>query len=346
MSRLLIALLLLAAAPQDDGAKAIFDGKTLAGWVPRGGGKWSVDDGCILGETGTGAYGWLCSEKKYGDFDLQFEAKLEGLGNSGVQVRSAIDDKDLMVGYQFDLDRTRPSSGRLYDEARRLLLMDVPQDPAARSALKAEEWNSVRLSCIGDQLRSWVNGVAIVDYVDSVDLEGILALQVHSGKTPVKVRFRNLKIKDLGHRKWKPLSGWERKGTGISVEEAAITVRRAAADAEPASLSMMLSSADFTLRLSYKVQPGNALSFGYGSGGDCSLKVQAERLPKPYVDGEWNRLKISAHGDRIVVQANDLVVAEAKDAPKRNGRFGLDLPGGKDLSLQIKDLQILGDPER
>lgn len=345
MSRLLIAFLLLA--PVQEGFKPIFDGKTLTGWVPRGGGKWSVDDGCILGETGTGAYGWLCSEKKYGDFDLQFEAKLEGLGNSGVQVRSAIDDKDLMLGYQFDLDRTRPSSGRLYDEARRLLLMDVPQDPAARSALKAEEWNSVRLSCIGDHLQSWVNGVAIVDYRDSVDLDGIIALQVHSGKTPVKIRFRNLKITDLGHRKWKPLGGWEKKGSGITVEEGAIAVRRTAADAEPASLSTTLPSGDFTVRLRYKILQGfGALSFGSMTDGACGLKIQAEAQTKPYKADDWNLLTISAHGDRIVVRINDIQVAEAKDAPKRSGRFVFDLPGAKELSYQVKDLQILGDSER
>ena len=35
---------------------SLFDGKTLKGWVPRGGGVWSVEDGTILGLTGTGEY--------------------------------------------------------------------------------------------------------------------------------------------------------------------------------------------------------------------------------------------------------------------------------------------------
>src|SRR5438874_509558 len=119
-----------AASPQaEDGWNSLFDGKTLNGWVARGGGVFSVDQGAILGLTGSGAYGWLCSEKSYGDFILEVDAKVEGTGNSGVQVRSRIDAKDLMTGYQFDLDRTRPSSGRLYDEARRKLLQDVPLRP-------------------------------------------------------------------------------------------------------------------------------------------------------------------------------------------------------------------------
>jgi len=116
---LMMALLLLAS--QEDGFTPLFDGKSLEGWVSQGGGTWSVEDGTILGETGDGTYGWLCTKKSYGDFILEFEAKHEANGNSGIQVRSRIDEKGVMIGYQFDLDRTRPSSGRLYDEARRLL---------------------------------------------------------------------------------------------------------------------------------------------------------------------------------------------------------------------------------
>src|SRR5204862_5048221 len=142
------------------------------------GGVWSVEDGAILGLTGSGEYGWLCTAKTYGDFVFECEAKIEGTGNSGVQVRSHIDAKDLMTGYQFDLDRTRPSTGRLYDEARRKLLQDVPLRPEARTALKVDDWNALRFECVGDRLRSSVNGVPIVDYRDPLDLDGILALQV------------------------------------------------------------------------------------------------------------------------------------------------------------------------
>jgi hypothetical protein len=135
-----------AAQPQAEaGWTSLFDGKTLTGWQVRGGGVYSVDQGTILCLTGTGAYGWLCSEKTYGDFVLEVETKIEGAGNSGVQVRSRIDAKDLMTGYQFDLDRTRPSSGRLYDEARRKLLQDVPLRPEARGALKSDDWNLMRM---------------------------------------------------------------------------------------------------------------------------------------------------------------------------------------------------------
>src|SRR5256885_7860760 len=43
---------------------------------------------------------------------------------------------------------------------------------------------------------------------DSMDLDGIIALQVHSGKN-VEVRFRNIRIADLGRHRWRPL--WDGK---------------------------------------------------------------------------------------------------------------------------------------
>jgi hypothetical protein len=38
--------------------KPIFDGKTLAGWVARGGAVFQVEDGVIIGKSGNGGHGW------------------------------------------------------------------------------------------------------------------------------------------------------------------------------------------------------------------------------------------------------------------------------------------------
>src|ERR1051325_6960276 len=69
--------------------KPIFDGKTLDGWVARGGAVFEVEDGVIVGKSDKGSHGWLCSKQNYGDFILELEVKLES-GNSGVQIRSHI----------------------------------------------------------------------------------------------------------------------------------------------------------------------------------------------------------------------------------------------------------------
>ena len=342
----LCLLILCLAAQADDGWTSLFDGKTLKGWTPRGGGVWSVDDGAIVGVTGTGEYGWLCSEKAYGDFVLEYEAKLESTGNSGVQVRSRIDAKDLMVGYQFDLDRTRPSTGRLYDEARRKLLQDVPLRPEARGALKADDWNKVRLECLGDRLRSWVNGTAIVDYRDPVDLSGIVALQVHSGKD-ARIRWRNVRIKDLGIRKWEPLfngkdlEGWKPVGEAEwRVQDGALAGRLQkrgyAALATPASMP------EFTMRLVFRPVEGKAsVSFGAATpDGDAGSRVGL-------VGGrpqEWNELVVSVHGGRAVVHLNSDRVADFRVAAGE-GPAAIEMVG-EGSRLLLKSVELLGPARR
>src|SRR5262249_1415241 len=65
-----------------------FNGKDLDGW--EGLTKyWSVKDGAIVGYTPEDPKHntFLCSKKKYGDFELKFKVRLkDGIGNSGVQI--------------------------------------------------------------------------------------------------------------------------------------------------------------------------------------------------------------------------------------------------------------------
>ncbi len=342
-----ICLLILSScasgAPQADaGWTSLFDGKSLNGWTPRGGGIWSVEDGVILGVTGSEAYGWLCSEKTYGDFILECEARVEGTGNSGVQVRSHIDAKDLMTGYQFDLDRTRPSTGRLYDEARRKLLQDVPLRPEARNALKAEEWNKLRFECIGDRLRSTVNGIVIADYRDPVDLEGIVALQVHSGKG-TKVRWRHLRIRDLGRRRWEPLwngkdlEGWKPVGEAEwRVQDGALSGRLQKRGY--AALATAASYRDVTLRAVFRQVEGKAsLSFGAAQPDGESGSRVGLLGGRPQ---DWNELVVSLHEGRAVVHLNGDRIADLKGVAGE-GPAALEMVGEGSRVL-LKSVDLLG----
>ncbi|MBI3858440.1 MAG: DUF1080 domain-containing protein [Planctomycetes bacterium] len=332
-----------AAAPQaDESWTSLFDGKTLNGWVPRGGGLWSVDQGMILGVTGTTAYGWLCSEKTYGDFILECDAKVEGNGNSGIQVRSRIDAKDLMTGYQFDLDRTRPSTGRLYDEARRKLLQDVPLRPEARGALKADDWNQLKVECIGDRLRSWVNGVAIVDHRDSMDLDGILALQVHSGKD-TKVRWKNFRIKDLGRRKWEPLLNGKDLGGWKAVGEAEWKLQDGGLAGRLqkrgyAALATAAALPEFTLRVVFRQVEGKAgVSFGAATpDGRAGSRIGL-------VGGkaqDWNDLIVSVHEGRAVVHLNGDRIADLKSGAGE-GPVAIEMVG-EGSQVLLKSVDLLG----
>src|SRR5262249_61393919 len=80
----------------DESTKAFFNGKDLEdfeGLMQF----WSVKDGAIVGltEKDPGFNTFLCSKKKYKDFELSFQVRLkDGQGNSGGQIRSETFDKE------------------------------------------------------------------------------------------------------------------------------------------------------------------------------------------------------------------------------------------------------------
>ena len=199
----------------------LFDGKTLNGWsVHSGFAKYHVEDGAIVGTTVKGSPNtFLCTNREYGDFVLTFEVTLDPRLNSGVQIRSKIaeaekafifrgrDDTpqkrvippDRVYGYQVEIATEKGgSSGSIYDEARRgFMLASTRSDPVASKAFKDGQWNTFRIECEGDRIRTWINNVPCVDLRDGMTRRGLIGLQVHGvGKNagPYQVRWRNIRI--------------------------------------------------------------------------------------------------------------------------------------------------------
>src|SRR5438105_2867048 len=71
----------------------LFDGKNLEAFEPRGEAIFTVENGAIVGKTGRGGHGWLCTKRAYGDFVLELDVNIAS-GNSGVQIRSHFGPKD------------------------------------------------------------------------------------------------------------------------------------------------------------------------------------------------------------------------------------------------------------
>lgn len=183
----------------------LFDGRSLDGWVQRGGrAEYEVVDGAIVGTSRAGTpNSFLCTADDYDDFILEFEFKIDPPLNSGVQIRSQSreDYKNGRVhGYQVEIDPSeRAWTGGIYDEGRRGWLFTLENRPEARAAFKHEQWNHIRVEARGDSLRTWVNGVSAADLKDDMTPSGFIALQVHSTQSPnpLQVRWRKLRIKPL-----------------------------------------------------------------------------------------------------------------------------------------------------
>jgi hypothetical protein len=180
----------------------LFNGKDLTGWKQiNGTAKYEVVDGTIVGTTAEGSpNSFLCTTKNYGDFELEFEVKVDTPLNSGVQIRSNSlpDYQDGRVhGYQVEIS-TNGEAGFIYDEARRGWLSTDRSNEAARAAFKDGEWNKYRVVCQGDSLKTWINDVPVADVKDDMTPTGFIGLQVHSYKAdkPAQVRWRNIRLKE------------------------------------------------------------------------------------------------------------------------------------------------------
>lgn len=187
----------------------LFNGKDLSGWKQLNGqAKYTVQNGEIVGTTiYNQPNSFLATEREYDDFILEFEFKLDSSMNSGVQFRSESKQayqNGRVHGYQFEIDpSSRAWTGGIYDEARRDWLYPLAYNNAARKAYKQGQWNKCRIECIGNTIKTFVNGIPAAYLIDDVTPKGFIALQVHSignkkdeGK---QIRWRNIRIqsKDL-----------------------------------------------------------------------------------------------------------------------------------------------------
>lgn len=184
----------------------LFDGRSLNGFTRiNGTADFRVENGTIVGTTSEGSpNSFLCTDTHYSDFILEFMVMVDTRLNSGVQVRSnSLEDyRNYRVhGYQVEIS-TNGNAGFIYDEARRgwLSTEESRGTEWKREAFKDGEWNHYRVECIGDSIKTWVNGIPVADLTDDMTDEGFIGLQVHSfgGDTPAWVKWKNLRIIDLG----------------------------------------------------------------------------------------------------------------------------------------------------
>ncbi|MCG6190605.1 3-keto-disaccharide hydrolase [Maribellus maritimus] len=205
----LSVLLIFASAitfAQNDNWTYLFNGKDLTGWKQLNGeAKYEVVDGVIVGTTVLNTpNSFLCTEKDYSDFVFEVDLLVEENMNSGIQFRSESKpeyNNGRVHGYQCEVDPSdRAWSAGIYDEARRGWLYPLDLNPEAKPALKMGEWNHYRIECIGNSIKTWLNGVACAHVIDDMTPKGFIALQVHGignneEKVGHQIKWKNVRIK-------------------------------------------------------------------------------------------------------------------------------------------------------
>ena len=210
---LVLATLVLSAASalaaDNDSKKAtsLFNGKNLDGWTQRNGtATYRVEEDAIVGKTNDGSpNSFLCTDKLYGDFVLEFEVKVDRALNSGVQIRSQCKGgtpDGRVNGPQVEISNDK-MAGYIYGEAAGGW-MTPDADRTPHDTFQDGKWNSYRVVAKGPSIKTWINGKQISDLVHQERFKthprGFIGLQVHGigrGQGPYEVRWRNLHLIDL-----------------------------------------------------------------------------------------------------------------------------------------------------
>jgi len=203
------ATVLLALAPVTIAAdlnwRSLDPNRSLQGWSVRGGkAEFTVAGQEIVGRSVLSSpNSFLVTDATFGDFILEYDAKVDPRLNSGVMVRAERRPEyrnGVVFGYQVEIDSSaRAWSGGIYDEQRREWLNTLARNAPARAAFKVGEWNHFRVEALGNRIRTFVNGVAAANLIDDMTPRGFIGLQVHSVDDGPKLagleaRFRNIRI--------------------------------------------------------------------------------------------------------------------------------------------------------
>lgn len=199
-----IAILILPIQSYSQNWQPMFDGEIFDGWTKlNGDAEYQIEGDVITGIARMDTPNtFLATDKTYGDFILEFDVKVDPRLNSGVQIRSESRDDYMdgrVHGYQVEIDPSnRAWSGGIYDEARRGWLYPITKNEDCNDAFRNGLWNSYRIEAVGNEIKTWVNGVQCSNLYDSMTSEGFIALQVHSiyddEQEGATVQWRDVKI--------------------------------------------------------------------------------------------------------------------------------------------------------
>jgi hypothetical protein len=183
--------------PRKTAEADLFNGVNLDGWEAYGTELWYVKDGLLFCESGPDKkYGYLATREYYDDFDLTVEFKQDANGNSGVFIRSFIEEGAKVNGWQVEVAPPGHDTGGIYESYGRGWLIQIPDEK--ESVLQMGEWNTMRIRVQGNNVKTWLNGEEMVDFTDDKigAGQGRIALQIHDGGG-IKVAWKNLKLTTL-----------------------------------------------------------------------------------------------------------------------------------------------------
>jgi hypothetical protein len=169
--------------------RPLFDGTSLKGWQPRGGGKFTVQNGAIYGINvdDDPRIGYIVSDESFRDVTTRIRFRIPK-GNSGFFVRT---DPETLAAYEVEIDATKRTGGLWETRGRNWVA--GPEDNAG---VEPDDWNEIVASLHGDRIVFKLNGKTTLELPDDKQgrKEGRLALQVHGAKNPSEVWIQSIEV--------------------------------------------------------------------------------------------------------------------------------------------------------
>jgi len=215
--KLFVTFIILTVLTGFAGAQSwtnLFDSGNLDGFEKRNGtAEYKLEGDELIGISALETPStYLCTKEKFSDFILEVDVKVEVGLNSGIQFRSnSLPDyrNGQVHGYQCEIDPSeRKWSGGIFDQSRRGWIYPVTMNEPGRQAFQNGQWNKYRIEAIGNEIRTWINGVQVTNLVDAMTAEGFIAFQVHSIRNEeqdgLTVRWKGARVltENLEENRW------------------------------------------------------------------------------------------------------------------------------------------------
>lgn len=183
----------LSPDPEPAGMVHLINGNnpdgTPEGWFAEDAGTWTVEGGTLIGRNGPGH---LFTDGTYTDFEMRALVKVNERGNSGMYFRvkpNPAANNPWPIGYEAQIDQHDPKNftGCIYNAA-------WPDDVTA-PITKDNAWFDYRVRAEGNHIRTWINGVPMVDTTLEQYSEGHLAVQGHHDGNVIM--FKDIRVLEL-----------------------------------------------------------------------------------------------------------------------------------------------------
>ncbi|MEM9373351.1 MAG: DUF1080 domain-containing protein [Planctomycetota bacterium] len=183
----------LSADPEPEGMRhlitAMGQGGVPDGWFATDAGEWTIEQGALVGRGGPGH---LFTMGLYTDFEMRALVRTNERGNSGMYFR-VVPNPDpgnpWPLGYEAQVDHHDPRNftGCVYNAAW--------SSNIAVPFTRDDAWFDYRVRVEGERVRTWINGIPMVDAFLTEHDRGHLAVQGHHDTNVVM--YRDIRVLPL-----------------------------------------------------------------------------------------------------------------------------------------------------